>query len=114
MLSILIPCYNYNALPLVNVLHQQIKHISEFEILVFDDDSDEHFKVSYRNINELNNCNYKELPKNIGRSKIRNELAEASRFENLLFLDVDTMPLNDDFIENYLNTLIPKYPNKQK
>src|SRR5690606_35662677 len=55
-------------------------------------------------INSLGNCRFDVLPKNIGRSKIRNLLAEKAKFDWLLFLDADTFPSNSDFIANYCSS----------
>ncbi|GAB5564078.1 MAG: glycosyltransferase [Winogradskyella sp.] len=106
MLSILIPTYNYNSVPLVTELHKQCNDSGiTYEILVFDDDSSEEFKIVNRAINNLSNCTYKELELNIGRSAIRNMLAKSAKFDNLIFLDCDVLPKSNDFISTYLNNL---------
>ncbi|MDH7913173.1 glycosyltransferase [Winogradskyella sp. SYSU M77433] len=103
MLSVLIPCYNYNIVPLVQEIHKQCSaSLVEFEILVFDDASKSNFKIQNRAINSLENCSFRELKENIGRSKIRNLLAKEAKFENLIFLDCDTLPKNDNFINRYI------------
>lgn len=107
MLSILIPTYNYNVFPLVLELQTQAKgeHI-EFEIIVMDDASADQQSVSKnQNINLLDNCNYLLLQNNVGRSKIRNLLAQKAKFSWLLFLDADTLPVNKSLICNYLQYL---------
>lgn len=101
MLSILIPTYNYDVFPLVENLYKQaIKCNIAFEILVFDDASQKHFNNP--KINELENCSFTVLEKNIGRSAIRNLLAKTAKYEWLLFLDADVYPMNNDLISNYL------------
>lgn len=104
MISILIPTYNYNVLPLVENLYQQCENAKiDFEILVLDDAStNEEFLVENIKINNLKGCRFEVLEKNIGRSKIRNLLATKAKFEWLLFLDADTFPSNQEFISNYL------------
>lgn len=105
MLSILIPTYNYNVYPLVSELHKQCLECKiEFEIIVFDDSSKQ-FLEENKGINSLENCIFKVLEKNIGRSAIRNLLAQKAKFDLLLFLDADTIPVQSNFIHNYISTL---------
>ncbi|MBW1294948.1 glycosyltransferase family 2 protein [Aquimarina litoralis] len=123
MLSILIPVYNYNVISLVKELHNQVSYCSiDFEILVLDDHSDAFVKEN-EVINELSGCSYEILPKNIGRSAIRNLLASKASFDSLLFIDAGTFPANGGFIKNYLDTIqnevvtggmsaLPKAPKK--
>jgi len=102
MLSILIPIYNYNVYPLVLELHRQCRECKiDFEILCLDDGSNQ---IEYKNqyVSTLENCRFEIVEKNIGRSGIRNLLAEKAKFANLLFLDADTFPTNKDFIQNYI------------
>jgi len=102
MLSVLIPIYNYYAYPLVLDLHKQCMECGiDFEIIVLDDGSQK-FKEENKEINELRFCTYTILKANIGRSAIRNLLAKKAAFENLLFLDSDTIPTGTKFISNYL------------
>jgi hypothetical protein len=102
MLSILIPVYNYNICPLVNELHRQcLKFEIEFEIICQDDGSNQYL-IENTEINQLKNTSYTVLKRNIGRSAIRNLLAQKAHFENLLFLDADTLPIHSNFISNYI------------
>lgn len=109
MISILIPTYQYNVLPLVKKVHRLIsKENIDFEILVYDDCSPKEI-IENKKINQLDNAHYKVLPENLGRSTIRNLLADKAKFEWLLFLDADVMPIKDDFIRNYLRFFSKKY-----
>jgi glycosyltransferase involved in cell wall biosynthesis len=102
MVSILIPTYNYNVLPLVLELQKQCLECTiTFEILVFDDGS-KMFDDENRKINSLENCRFEVLEKNIGRSAIRNLLAQKAQFNSLLFLDADTIPIHNHFIKKYI------------
>ncbi len=102
MLSILIPIYNYNVYPLVLELHGQCLECKiDFEILCLDDGSNQ-IKSENQHVSALENCRFEILGKNIGRSCIRNLLAEKAKFANLLFLDADTFPERKDFILNYV------------
>lgn len=105
MLSILIPVYNYNVLPLASELVKQCNSCEiTFEILFLDDASQE-LTIENERINLFENASYSILEKNIGRSAIRNLLAEKAVYENLLFLDADTMPVYDNFIAKYIATI---------
>lgn len=105
MLSILIPTYNYNVYPLVSELHRQcLKSKINFEILC-QDDSSKTFEPENLKINNLENCRFEVLEKNIGRSGIRNLLAQKAQFDILLFLDADTIPVHTDFIQKYVNQI---------
>lgn len=102
MLSILIPVYNYDVFALVNNLHNQCtKSKITFEILCLDDASNL-FTIENQRITQFKNTSFLTLESNIGRSAIRNLLAKKANFENLLFLDADTIPVHDNFILNYI------------
>ncbi|RWW92092.1 glycosyltransferase family 2 protein [Flavobacterium cerinum] len=104
MLSILIPTYNYNVLPLVQKLQKlaNCENIA-FEIIVLDDASTDSISIAEnQKINQLEHCMYELLKKNIGRSRMRNLLAKKAKYEWLLFLDADTLPIHDNFISVYL------------
>ena len=103
MISVLIPTYNYNIFPLVSILFEQLeKSTVSFEIICLDDGS-EKFHSENQQTNFLNNCSYSILEKNIGRSAIRNLLAKKAKYENLLFLDADVIPVSENFISTYLS-----------
>jgi glycosyltransferase involved in cell wall biosynthesis len=104
MISVLIPIHNYDVTQFVTKIHSLLeKEKINFEIVLFDDNSD----YEYSNINSkliaLNNVFYKHLEQNIGRAKIRNLLAENAIYENLLFADCDMEIISDNFISNYLS-----------
>lgn len=106
MLSILIPIYNWDCRQLIHKILEQCRtEYIEFEILCFDDGSDEIFKIKNCEIRTLLNVSYIEFKKNLGRSAIRNRLASHARFENLLFLDCDSSIVCDTFIKNYLKAM---------
>ncbi|WP_299220115.1 glycosyltransferase [uncultured Aquimarina sp.] len=108
MLSILIPVYNYNTTSLINEIHEQaIFSGIDFEILVFDDGSNEYTKENCA-INTLSFSEYRILPNNIGRSAIRNSLASTAQYDFLLFLDADIEPYCDTFIKKYVEVLTSK------
>ncbi len=108
MLSILIPIYNFDVVDFVKDLSTQASLCKiDFEILCFDDDSTEEFKIKNRQITTIQGVAYTELQKNIGRSKIRNLLAENAKYEYLLFLDCDSKTNTAAFIKNYISSAKP-------
>ncbi|SRX54769.1 glycosyltransferase [Aequorivita sp. CIP111184] len=104
MISILIPTYNYTVFSLVENLQKQCESANVvYEILVFDDASTDKKSLEENSkINSLAHCSFQVLDKNIGRSKIRNLLAEKATYTWLLFLDADTFPSSSKFISNYV------------
>jgi glycosyltransferase involved in cell wall biosynthesis len=102
MLSILIPIYNYDIRALVEELIQQAQKIDGgYEIVCIDDKSDPSYQQLNQEIQGLDQVRYEELSENIGRSAIRNLLAEKAKYEFLLFMDCDTMPEKNDFLAAY-------------
>lgn len=106
MISILIPCFDYNAYPLVSILEKQALILKiDFEIICIDDGSFSSKNDVNQKINLLTNSKFIESKKNIGRIKNRLLLAEKSQYEWLIFLDVDTLPNEDNFLKNYIDQL---------
>lgn len=109
MLSILIPVYNYDISNLVRALHQQaINTQIEFEFIVVDDASSSHFQEKNAWIEKLEFVQYIIAAQNMGRSKIRNYLASLAKFDYLIFMDCDSMPVDTHYIQNYIDQLDPK------
>ena len=106
MISILIPCYNYNAYDLVSKLEKECLTLGIiFEIICIDDASFSPLNELNQKINILTNCKFFESKKNIGRSENRQLLSQKAQYKWLLYLDVDVKPLNEDFIKVYLNEI---------
>ena len=106
MLSILIPTYNYNIFPLVKKLWEQCREQQiEFEILAQDDGSQSVYNIDNNEIVTLENCNFFINEENIGRGKNINSLYKKSKYEWLLILDCDVMPVSENFIGTYLDTI---------
>ena len=106
MISILIPCFDYNAYPLVSILEKQALMLKiDFEIICIDDGSFSSKNDVNQKINVLTNSKFIESKKNIGRIKNRLLLAEKSQYEWLIFLDVDTLPNEDNFLKNYIDQI---------
>lgn len=103
MLSILIPIYNYNAVDLIQKLHQQaVKADISFEILLLLNGSDAASINLHRKLEKLEGVKILQLPTMAARSVARNFLAGQAKEDYLLFLDCDSEPIDDLFIERYI------------
>ena len=103
MLSILVPIYNFNVVKLVQALKKQCDKLGiDYEILCFDDMSDQKYKDVNRVLSDYFRVNYTELSKNLGRAKIRNWLIKSASYKYLLFLDCDSKVVSKEFIKNYI------------
>lgn len=108
-LSICIPVYQHNVNVLAKTLIGQASDLQiEFEILLFDDFSNQKIKDANRPLKELPHISYQEMPQNMGRSKIRNSLAVAASGEYLLFLDNDGEIFYADFLADYWQAKVDK------
>ena len=106
MLSILIPVYHYNALPLVNELIKQCNFSGiTFEILCQDDASNSQENILNQEINLISNCSFFINVNNLGRGKNINSLAQKAKYDWLLILDCDTFPTDSNFIQNYVDVI---------
>jgi len=109
MLSILIPIYNFDVRPLINDLQKQSELTGvEYEIICLDDGSTAHFKAIHKGLTTLSNVHYEELAQNLGRSKIRNQLAKMAQYDYLLFMDNDSGLTHPNYIQTYLDHLHPE------
>jgi len=106
MLSILIPVYNYNILPLVNELVKQCNFREiDFEILCQDDASNSSENILNQEINLLPNCSFFVNETNLGRGKNINSLSLKAIYDWLLILDCDTFPAQNDFVKKYIDAI---------
>ncbi|WP_330442935.1 glycosyltransferase family 2 protein [Flavobacterium sp. C4GT6] len=106
MLSILIPVYNYDISQLLQKIHTEVISLNiPFEIIVIDDKSEKSFLKKNKTQAELLNCKFIENKVNLGRTQTRKKLAEEARYQSLLFLDSDTLPVSDNFIANYIKVM---------
>ncbi len=101
MVSILIPVYGESVDAQLASLAIEAKSLDyDVEIIVCDDASPlpklpaftEYEGIEYRFI---------QLHKNLGRSKIRNFLAEEAKYEQLIYVDADCLPIQSSFIDTY-------------
>lgn len=106
MLSILIPIYNYNVFPLVVELHRQCLECGiAFEIICQDDASNSPLNVQNEKVNELSYCSFISLKENVAHRENRNMLAEKAQYTYLLFIDGDSIIINTEYIQNYIENL---------
>jgi glycosyltransferase involved in cell wall biosynthesis len=106
MISVLIPVFNFDVCDLVReISNQALKAKVPFEIIVIDDASHEDFKIINRKIAQFEGVKYIEEKRNLGRSKIRNKLADLSKYDHLLFLDCDSKIVRKDFLSDYIKNI---------
>jgi len=102
MLSICIPVYNYDVRELVSQLHEQAQvELQDFEIILMDDASHEKYRKINRECSQFEHVKLIELKKNVGRSHIRNLLAEEAVFSQIIFMDCDSLCLDNQYIRRY-------------
>ena len=113
LVSICIPCFNSDLSELCLELNDQIASFKlNFEILVIDDCSSEHYKIKNSKLQENDKIRIKELKENIGRSKIRNLFLKYTQSHYLLFIDGDSavpkgfLKKYADYLENNANTKV--------
>ncbi len=109
-ISVCIPVYNCNVENLVNALLKELQRYAiEYEVVLIDDASHDNFKRVNSKLANLKNVTYIELHENVGRSSIRNMFLKHVNFENLLFLDSDSLIRHKFFIGNYLSAMQKNY-----
>jgi glycosyltransferase involved in cell wall biosynthesis len=103
MLSINIPVYNILVNNLVLQLINQAEKLSvDFEIRIYDDDSEEQIKIENRKLEQVPHVIYREMGQNLGRAAIRNKMGLDSRKPYLLFIDADSKLISEDYLKKYI------------
>ncbi|TRX00957.1 glycosyltransferase family 2 protein [Flavobacterium gawalongense] len=106
MISILVPIYNCNVYPLVLELHKQCSDCGiNFEILCQDDASQSNLNIFNKNVNALSDCSFVSLKENIAHRENRNSLAEQAKYQYLLFIDGDSIIIDNNYIKKYIDNL---------
>ena len=95
----------YNCENLVQKAIDNIPKDILYEIICIDDGSFSSKNEINQKINLLTNSKFIESRKNRGRIKNRLLLAEKSQYEWLIFLDVDSLPIEENFLKNYVDQL---------
>lgn len=112
MLSVCIPVYNFNIEDLIGKIDEIAKNSGITAEIIIADDGSENFRGSNKKKAGFIGAKYVELEKNIGRAAIRNLLGRMAKYENLLFLDCDSVIDNDYFLlkyKPYLDTKVVVY-----
>lgn len=110
MLSILIPTFEYDCSDLVTALHLQCETLSQseglsFEIIVADDSSHgAEWQTVCSTVESLAHCTFVRMEHNMGRSSIRNILAQRAQGDHLLFIDSHMSIVSPNYIQRYLST----------
>ena len=105
-LSVLIPAYNCNCLPLVEQLLPLLQSdVDAYEVIVSDDaTTDSEIIKANEAINQLPGCRYILKTENAGSAANRNYLGAISQYPLLLFLDCDISIPDRSFLKQYLST----------
>ena len=104
MLSILIPTFNYNALPLAKILESQALKLGiVFELICMDDGSFSNKNRHNQHINSLSHSKFIEHKKNVGSKANRGRLATLAQYNWLLFIDADSKPKSTLFLSKYID-----------
>ena len=106
MISILIPTFNDDCRGLAGSLMIQAEAIDglEWEIIIADDASTNTALVeSLSQLNKLEGFRYIRCNTNLGRSAIRNFLAQEARGEWLLFVDAHRVMVSNDYLKTYIS-----------
>ena len=104
-LSILIPTFNNVCITLVEQLHELASTATdlEYEILVADDGSTDASTIdANKQIDTLPHCRYLIRKENMGRSAIRNFLAQQASYPMLLFIDSHMSVIHKDYLRQYI------------
>lgn len=102
MISICIPVYNFNVVDTVRrLLEQADRHNVEVEVVIFDDRSLSYYEETNRALRDDPRVRYLPLIENMGRSRIRNCLADYAQGDWLLFMDCDMEPADASYLHRY-------------
>lgn len=108
-LSILIPVYNWPVAGLVrSLLAQAADWPGPVEVLLLDDGSTAEFRALNGPLGALPGVQYRELPQNVGRAAIRNQLVAWAQYPWLLLLDNDSSLPDARFLARYAAALSPE------
>lgn len=98
-LSILIPLYNHDATVLVAELRRQLTAWpGPAEVVLLDDGSAASFRQLNRPLASCSGVRYAELPRNVGRAAVRNQLVVSATYDWLLLLDNTTQLGGNDWL----------------
>lgn len=105
-LSILIPVFNREVLPLVHALRAQLADWpGPAEIRLLDDGSAPHWRTANQPLAALPRVVYQELPLNVGRAAARNKLVDRAEHEWVLLLDNTSQVPDGQYLARYAAAL---------
>lgn len=107
MISVCIPVYQIDVSRLVEVVRNQLEKSDE--IILIDDCSAEKIQANNRKLRG-DQISYIQLEQNVGRAKIRNLFLKYAKNTQLLFLDCDSLVIQNDFIQRYKEAINKKNP----
>ncbi|MBR5335926.1 MAG: glycosyltransferase [Bacteroidaceae bacterium] len=106
MLSILIPTKDYCCRTLVEELCRQANECGiDYEIIVGEDGSSPENMALNAPVAQLPYCRIVVRQPNVGRSRIRNILAQEARGKNIMFIDSDAAAEQNDILQLYTQAL---------
>ena len=106
MLSVCIPIYNYDVRDTVRRLAWQAARLDvPVEIVCIDDASAEPYRSLNAEVMSEKNVMLVCLDRNVGRSRIRNLFLSHTAQPYLLFLDCDSLIIDDSFLQRYVDVL---------
>jgi glycosyltransferase involved in cell wall biosynthesis len=101
MISVLIPVYGESVDAQLASLAIEAKTLDyAVEIIVCDDASPSPRPPAFTNYRGIE-YRFIQLEENLGRSRIRNFLAEEAKYDQLIFIDADCQPIQSRFIDTY-------------
>ncbi len=102
-LTVAIPVYNFDIGPLLSELRESMDAANTGgEIVVMDDASGPKWQKDNARAARENGAIYRQLDENIGRSAIRNRLAEEAKGRQIIFMDCDMRLPDRNFVSRYL------------
>lgn len=104
MITICIAAYRYDAEPLLESLRGVLQGSEGIRVLLGDDGSGEPWSGVYDTLAHQLGIEVVRPEVNLGRVGIRNLLAQKAESEWLLFMDVDSVIPDSDFIRRYRET----------
>ncbi|PID90169.1 MAG: hypothetical protein CSA97_04310 [Bacteroidetes bacterium] len=110
MISICLPVYNFVVVDTVNALLKEADQRNlDVEIILFDDHSMPYYEQQNRILRGRPEVKYLPLIENIGRSRIRNRMADLATGDWLLFMDCDMAPCHSTFLKKYADMTAGDY-----
>ena len=107
MISILVPVYNYDIRDLASELNNQISVLdTKIEVIFYDDFSTKK-NITETNKNTANQFGFTFYTSDLNRgiAEALNYLSTLAKYDWLIYLDADVVPVNSNFIEIYIQLI---------